>query len=134
MRYPQFAVHRTELIVKSMNRPFLASLACLALAAPAHATGGFVCRTADAEPLELTIGMGHVAGSPIVSLRLRESDSEMDVQAAQYWLDDRELRLLLTDPDSLERVAELRATRNGATYDGWVERNGKRRWIRCREG
>jgi len=28
----------------------------------------------------------------------------------------------------------LRATRHGRTYDGNVWRDGKRRWVRCREG
>lgn len=58
----------------------------------------------------------------------------MPVSAAQWWLDNQEVRLLLTDPASLERKLLLRARRNGHVYDGSVWVAGKRRWVRCREG
>ena len=59
---------------------------------------------------------------------------DIAVHAPQWWFDDEELRLLLTDEQAEARVAVVRATRNGDTYDGSVTYKGKRHWIRCREG
>ena len=114
--------------------PLAAAVAAFCVAVPAHATGGMVCRTAGARPIELTIGIGHVAGSPLVSARLLESGRTVPVSAAQWWLDDREVRLVLVGPNALKQELLLRATRNGRAYDGNVWRGGQRRWVRCREG
>ena len=56
------------------------------------------------------------------------------MSAPQWWLDNDEVRLLLTDPASFDRELVLRARRNGHVYDGSVWRGGKQRWVRCREG
>lgn len=109
------------------------ALAAFALAAPAHATGGFTCRTAGAGPVEVSIGIGHVAGSPLIARRLRDGGREIAVADAQWWLDDKELRLLLVSPDALREEVKISARRNGNTYDGSLWRGGKRRWVRCRE-
>lgn len=100
---------------------------------PAHATGGFVCRTAGANPVEVSIGFGHVAGAPLIARRLLDGGREVPVQDAQWWLDNSELRLLLIDPGAQREEVKVQARRNGHVYDGSLWRDGKRRWVRCRE-
>ena len=108
--------------------------AVVSFAAPANATGGLVCRTAVARPIEVSVGFGHVPGSPLLTSRLLDTGRNVPVTAAQWWFDDKELRLILVGPNALKQELLLRATRNGRTYDGIVWRGGHRRWVRCREG
>ena len=114
--------------------PLAVAAALIAFAAPAHATGGLVCRTAGARPIELSVGLGHVPGSPILQTRLLDAGRNVPVSAAQWWLDDKEVRLLLIGPNALKQELLVRASRNGRTYDGNLWRGGQRRWVRCREG
>ena len=53
--------------------------------------------------------------------------------APQWWLDDEELRLLLTDTEALDTLVTLHARYNEGRYDGTVEWQGAKRWIRCYE-
>jgi len=110
------------------------AVALVAFASPAQATGGLVCRTAGARPIILSMGLGHVPGSPLLMTRLVDSGRNVPVSPAQWWFDDEELRVLLIGPSALKQELLLRATRHGRTYDGNVWRDGKRRWVRCREG
>ena len=103
------------------------------LAAPAQATGGFVCRTAGANPIEVGVGFGHVPGSPLIARRLIDKGRNVPVTDAQWWLDNDELRVLLVSPEALREEARVRARRNGHTYDGSIWRGGVQRWVRCRE-
>ena len=112
----------------------LPPLAVLLMAAPAHATGGFICRTAGPDPIEAAVGFGHVPGAPLLSTRLPVRGRAVPVKPAQWWLDHAELRLLLIGDDALREEVVVRARRNGHTYDGSLWRDGKRRWVRCREG
>lgn len=107
----------------------------LAVAAPsvAHATGGLLCKTAGAQAIEVSVGFGHVPGSPLIQTRLIDDGRVIPAQSAQWWLDDREMRLLLIDPDAHRQQLTLKVTRNGPVYDGSLWRDGKRRWVRCRE-
>ncbi len=57
----------------------------------------------------------------------------MKVTAAQWWFDAGEFKLLLIAQDARQEELVLRATRNGAFYDGSVWRGGRKRWVRCRE-
>ena len=95
-----------------------------------------VCETAGAKPIEVAVGFGHAVGAPLISsaTRLLDNGVEVPVIAPQWWLDGKEFRLLLADPDALRREAIIKARRNGDVYDGSIWRNGKRRWVRCREG
>lgn len=111
----------------------LIGIALLGIAAPAHATGGFTCRTAGTRPVEVNLGFGHVPGAPLILTRLLDNGRIVPVRAPQWWLDDDELRVLLTDPDSMRREAIVKARRNGPYYDGSLWRGGQRRWVRCRE-
>jgi len=102
--------------------------------APAAATGGLVCRTAGPQPIEVSVGFGHVIGAPLIATRLLDNGRNVPVSAPQWWLDDREVRLLLSDPAAGRQELLLRARKNGSAYDGSLWRGGKRRWVRCREG
>ena len=105
----------------------------LLAAAPAQATGGFICRTAGTRPVEVAIGFGHVPGAPLILTRLTDNGRNVPVQSAQWWLDNDEMRLLLIDPDGRQEQLKLKAKRKGWTYDGSLWRLGKSRWVRCRE-
>ncbi len=105
----------------------------LVAATPAYATGGLVCRTAGARPIELSMGFGNVPGAPLILTRLIDTGRNVPVSAAQWWLDNREVRLLLIGPNAMKQELLLRAKRNGHTYDGALWRGGQRHWVRCRE-
>ena len=105
----------------------------LLAATPAQATGGFLCRTAGSNPIAVSVGFGHVPGSPLLATRLFDRGKEVPSRHAQWWLDKDELRLLLIGEDAMREELLIRATRNGHTYDGSLWRNGQRRWVRCRE-
>ena len=116
-----------------MKRLLFALPLALIAGTPAHATGGFVCRTAGAAPIEAAVGFGHVPGSPVIITRLIDGSRVVPSRHAQWWLDKDELRLLLVGTDAMREELLIRAKRNGHTYDGSLWRNGKRRWVRCRE-
>ena len=111
---------------------FAPPLAFLAMT-PAHATGGLVCRTAGARPLELALVVGHTTVSTIVSAQLLENGRRVPVSLAQSWLDPNEVRVDLTDRNAMRHELRLRAKKNGRYYDGSIWRAGQRRWVRCRE-
>jgi hypothetical protein len=117
-----------------MQKSIFVGFAALLAAAPADATGGLVCRTAGADPIELALVIGHTALSIIVSARLREGGKSIPVIVAQSWLEPNEVRLDLTDRNATRHALRLRAKRKGGTYDGQIWRSGQRRWVRCREG
>jgi hypothetical protein len=110
---------------------FLAGLA----PAPAHATGGFLCRTAGVRPIQASVGFGHAAGAPLLqdATRLTDNGRNVPVTAPQWWFDGTELRLLLADTAGMRREAIIKARRNGHSFDGSLWRGGKRYWVRCRE-
>ncbi|HVM22339.1 MAG TPA: hypothetical protein VM308_03415 [Sphingomicrobium sp.] len=111
--------------------PFTA-LAALG-ATSAQATGGMTCKTAGPRAIEVSVGFGHVAGAPIIASRLIDNGRAIPVRAPQWWLDNQELRLVLTDPAGQRREAIIKTRRNGLVYDGSLWRGAQRRWVRCRE-
>ena len=117
-----------------MKRFIAGPVLMLIAAAPAHATGGLVCQTAGTRPIEAALVIGHAAVQSIVSARLADNGRAIPVTVAQSWLEPKEIRLDLVDPNAVRHELRLRATWNGRAYDGSIWRNGKRRWIRCREG
>lgn len=113
-------------------KTFLPVAAAIALAAPAHATGGLICRSAAGE-ISLTIGHGAV--SSIVAARLSADGRVIPTALAQGWIDRNEIRLDLTDANATRVEARLRAKRKGNVYEGALARRGAApRWARCREG
>jgi hypothetical protein len=116
-----------------MKKAFLLLPVLLAAAAPAHATGGMTCRTAGAKPVEVSLVIGHTTGSPLVSGRMMDNGSAIEVRAVQWRLDSSELRLLLVDPQATRTEATLKPKKNGRFYDGSLVRSGRSQWVRCRE-
>ena len=114
---------------------FPAILALLTLAAPAQATGGLECRTAGDEATVIQLGFGHVPNAGLFLARLVENGREIAVEAPQWWMEGRELRLALRHADRFETALVLKAEWNeeAHAYDGAIHRDGKQRWVRCRE-
>ena len=79
------------------------------------------------------MGFGHVPGAPIILSRLIDNGRNVPVSAPQWWLDDREMRLVLVSAEAMRQELVLKAVRNGFSYDGSIWRGGRRRWVRCRE-
>jgi hypothetical protein len=118
-----------------MRKTLFALPVALVAVTPAHATGGMICRTAGASPIEVSVAFGHTPGAPLISsaTRLLDNGLNVPVTAPQWWLDNSELRILLADPNAMRREVIIKAKRNGHVYDGSLWRHGKRRWVRCRE-
>ena len=114
--------------------PFVLGIAALGLAAPAHATGGLLCRTAGARPIDLRLVISHTAVSTVVSARLIDAGREIPIALAQSWLEPGEIRVDLVDRNAQRHELRLRARKNGRVYDGSLWRGGRRHWVRCREG
>ncbi len=112
----------------------LAALASLSVAAPAYASGGLLCRTAGARPIDLRLVISHTAVPNVVSARLIDGGREVPVGLAQSWIEPAELRVDLVDRNAQRHELRLRARKNGRVYDGSLWRGGKRHWVRCREG
>ena len=117
-----------------MKRLVLAAICSALTATPAFATGGMICRTAGAQPVEIALVISHTAVPSIVSARLTDNGRDIPVSVAQSWLEAKEVRLDLTDKQALRHEARLNVQANGRSYDGSLWRSGKRRWVRCREG
>jgi hypothetical protein len=116
-----------------MKKLALAALSSMLAATPALATGGMICRTAGAHPIEIALVISHTAVPAVVSARLTDNGGQVPVAVAQSWLEANELRLDLTDKQALRHEARLRVKANGRAYDGSLWRSGDRRWVRCRE-
>jgi hypothetical protein len=112
----------------------LAALATLSVAAPAHATGGLLCRTAGARAIDLRLVISHTAVPTVVSARLIEAGREVPVALAQSWMEPGEIRVDLVDRNAQRHELRLRTRKNGRYYDGSLWRGGRRHWVRCREG
>ena len=120
-------------MIVPMKKALVAVPILLAFATSAQATGGLVCRTAGPRPIEVSLGFPHGFGAPLFLARLSDDGRDVPVRAPQWWLDNSEMRLLLFKPNEHHQEALIRARRIGQTYDGSLWRNGKRRWVRCRE-
>lgn len=119
----------------------LAWIAALAIfvSAPALATGGFECRTSDRSGLRVSGVIGHGIASPLVSVRLIDGRRTLSTAGerpalviGRFWIDSREIRLDLVDPQGLRYEAQLRASwmvRNQGT--GTLIRNGRTHPVRC---
>ena len=106
-----------------------------AMSSPAKATGGLLCRTADAQPLEVSLGFGHVPAAGLFRAELRDGDRKIVVDATQWWMQGNELRLAMRHKSTFEMAAVVIANWNekARAYDGSIWRNGRKRWVRCRE-
>jgi hypothetical protein len=116
-----------------MKKLLIPAATLLSVAAPAHATGGLVCRTAGARPIEAWFVVSHTVVPTIVSARLSDGGRDIPVKVAQSWLEPDEVRIDLTDSNAMRHELRLRAKLKASAYDGSLWRNGVRRWVRCRE-
>ena len=115
-------------------------LAAMLCAAPAHATGTILCRSADRAGLEIYLVIGHGAGAMIAQARIVDGDEEIatgeaqpNPRIAQSWLDDRELRLDITDWNLEAFVARLRGNSrtSGGPYVGTLQYRGRSLRLTC---
>jgi hypothetical protein len=109
--------------------------ASLAIATPAHATGGLLCQTAGPKQIEVTLGFGHAPSASLFSARLLDDGKPIPVTASKWWMQKSELRLALVSENALRNELLMIAEWSDATdsYDGTITRNGRKRWVRCRE-
>jgi hypothetical protein len=125
-----------------MKRRFLVAAALLALGAPAHATSGYSCSTSGANPILIDIVIGHAVAPLIAQVRLTENEriwstagDPPDLSIAQSWIDDKELRLDLTDPNVERYEARLRLRiKSELAATGTLERNDKSYKLSCSGG
>lgn len=117
-----------------MKKLVLATICSAVGATPAFATGGMICRTAGAQPIEIALVISHTAVPSVVSARLTEKGRDIPVSVAQSWMETNQLRLDLTDKQAMRHEARLHVAAKGRVFDGSLWRSGKRRWVRCREG
>lgn len=111
----------------------LAALPLIALATPASATGGFLCKTAKSPEITISVGFGHVPGAPIVAQHLWVNGRKVPTMMPQWWLNDDEMNLQMIKPDAMESLLVMRTRREGWNYDGQVTYRGKTHWIRCKQ-
>jgi len=113
--------------------PLAGAIAAFGLTGSAHASGGLVCRTAGARPIDLRLVISHTMVAVVVSARLTDNGRDVPVALAQSWLEPNDIRVDLVDRNAGRHELRLYARKNGRAYDGSLWRGGKRRWVRCRE-
>ena len=116
-----------------------AAIAALVTTTPAFATGGFDCRATDGSGLRVSGVTGHGIVTPLVSAQLMEGRRTFSTHGArpalaigQSWIDAREIRLDLVDPQAMRFEARLRARialRNQGA--GTLLRGGRTHRVRC---
>ncbi len=111
------------------------TIALLAAATPAHATGGLRCETAGPQPIEVLLGFGHVPSASLFLAKLTDDGESVPVTASQWWMQESELRLALVSEDAsrVELLLSAKWKDVAHSYDGEIWRNGRKRWVRCRE-
>lgn len=122
-----------------MKRSLLLGLPLLLASTPAFATGGFDCLTTDRSDIMLSGTIGRVVGTPLVAAHLRigertlgTTDPEAQVAIARSWIDEREIKVDLIDPQTERFAAQLRAriVRSGRAT-GTLVRDGVTHPVRC---
>lgn len=116
-----------------MKRFLLAFPLVFAASAPAHATAGMFCSTGGANSVDLSLVISRVVAGPLVSASLIDNGTEVQTEKAQWWLDDKEMRLILIDPNAEREELVLVAKRRGDDYVGTLKRGGRSRPVRCKE-
>ena len=122
-----------------MKHSLLLAPALLLAAAPAHATGGFDCRTTDGSNIRLSGTIGHTIVSPLVGARLElgdrvlaTTDSNPEIAIGRSWIGDNEIRVDLVDANVTRMEVQLRARyMAGAFAIGTLVRDGVSHRVRC---
>lgn len=121
-----------------MSRIFaIALLACAAT--PAGATGGYVCTAEGERPIQLAIVTAHGVAPMIAQVQLSDGEDRLSTAGEearlailQSWIDEREIRLDLTDPAVRGFEARVRAKVTGPLEArGTLERGRKIYNLRC---
>lgn len=121
-----------------MKRILLLGPALLLGAAPAHATGGFQCWTAD-RGIVLTGSFGNSVGMPMDAAflevggrTLRTSGEDAQIVIVRQWIGEGEIRVDLAARNEERLEARLRA-RLGVegSGSGTLEREGVSHRVRC---
>ena len=119
---------------------FLLAMPLLLVPTPALATGGFDCRTTDGSNILMSGTIGRVIGAPLIAAHLRvgeqptlsTTDPEPQIAIVRSWIDEREIRVDLVDPQVERFEAQLRArTARGGRATGTLVRGGVTHPVRC---
>jgi hypothetical protein len=109
------------------------------LAAPALATGGFDCRTTDGSNIGLAGTIPHAISGGVLNARLEIGDRVLEthgprpeISIGQSWIDEREIRVDLVDPqiERFEARLRVRTDRRGNSV-GTLVREGRTHPVRC---
>ena len=116
-----------------MIKRLLAVPLALAWIAPAQATAGMFCTTGGRNSVDVSLVISRVIAAPLVSATLIDSGVTVPATVAQWWIDEKEMRLVLTDPKAEREELLLTARRRGDEYIGNLTRGGHARAVRCEE-
>ena len=111
---------------------YLLATFMLMASSPALATGGFACATTDGSLIVLNGAVGHTLTAPLVGARLTVRGRAIETAIGRSWIDAREIRVDLTDPNATRFEAQLRARilpRGRAS--GTLVIGGRTRPVRC---
>jgi hypothetical protein len=122
-----------------MKRTFFLGLPMLFVAGPAFATGGFACETTDGSGIAIGGTIGHVVGAPLVGAwlevggRMRATtDTPPALSVGRSWIDEREIRVDLVDPNFERLEAQLRVqTTDGGEARGTLVLGRASHPVRC---
>ena len=122
-----------------MKRSPLLALPMLLAAAPAFATGGFACEATDGSGIAIGGTIGHVVGAPLVGAwlevggrRRATTDAPPELSVGRSWIDEREIRVDLVDPNFERFEAQLRVeTTDAGEARGTVVLDGVTHPVRC---
>lgn len=122
-----------------MRPLLLLGLPALFAASPALATGGFDCRTTDGTDIRLTGVVGHTITAPLVGAALHldgatwsTTDPQPRIAIGRSWIDSRETRVDLVDPNATRFAAQLRVRHTArGTATGTLVRNDVTHPVRC---
>ena len=115
------------------------ALPLMAVATPAFATGGFDCSTTDRSTIRLSGVVGRTLTAPLVAARLEvgdrtwsTTDANPRIHIGRSWIDQRETRVDLVDPNVMRFEAQLRVRHMmRGTATGTLVHDGVTHPVRC---
>ena len=118
------------------------AIAALALcaAAPASATGGFLCEAADGKGPAISLVIGHGIPGGVIGAAIHEDGSwrsTMDPDATmvidQWWIDRERTWIDLVHRETGAPEAQLRVANHGFGGTGTLVRRGRTYEVTCRQ-
>lgn len=116
-----------------MNRVVFALPLLFCAAAPAHATGGFFCKTSGTKQISVNLVFSHAVGAGLVGATLVDDGQEIRTEKAQWWIDGAELRVILVDPNAEREEVVIKARGRGEVMLGTLKRGSRTYRVRCEE-